>query len=205
MHDASVWKGWTVSRPPYCQVYAAVNFICSFDVARLWRRVRHHHWKTNKCLALGVRGKVAGLETKTLLKTHLHITLWRFLGKSTFKGKSIFKEIFLRYCVKCFGKLYEEDLAPVLLDEGFWWCRLLVENPFEDYYVGLHLQNDLCYDYCWDCFEMMVGKIELRDCYEMMVESWFGEMAFMSLLWNDGESVGGCRVMQWYEDGQALP
>ena len=43
---------------------------------------------------------------------------------------------------------YEEDLAPVLLDDEFWLCRLLVENPFEDCYVGLHLQNDLCYGYC---------------------------------------------------------
>ena len=34
--------------------------------------------------------------------------------------------------MKCFGKFYEEDLAPVLLDDGFWLCRLLVENPFED-------------------------------------------------------------------------
>ena len=31
---------------------------------------------------------------------------------------------------------------------GFWLFRLLVENPFEDYYIGLHLQNDLCYGYC---------------------------------------------------------
>ena len=38
---------------------------------------------------------------------------------------------------------------------GFWLFRLLVENPFEDYYI---------------CCEMMVGKIELRDCYEMMFE-----------------------------------
>ena len=43
---------------------------------------------------------------------------------------------------------YKEDLAPGLLDDGLWLFSLLVENPFEDYYVVLHLQTDLCYDYC---------------------------------------------------------
>ena len=43
---------------------------------------------------------------------------------------------------------YKEDLAPGLLDDGLWLFSLLVENPFEDYYVALHLQTDLCYDYC---------------------------------------------------------
>ena len=46
--------------------------------------------------------------------------------------ENILKEIFVRYCVKCFGKFYEGDLAPYLVDDGFWLCRLLVENPFED-------------------------------------------------------------------------
>ena len=135
-----------------------------------------------------------------------------FLENPPFQGKNIFKEIFLRSCVKCFGKFYEEGLAPVLLDDGFWLCRLLVENPFEDYYVGLHLQNDLCYDYCWDCFEMMVWKDWVERllwsfCWMKFWKDWveslfwifcwmmFWNDGFMRLFWND-ESVGGeCRVM----------
>ena len=95
-----------------------------------------------------------------------------------------------------------------MVDDEFWLCRLLVENPFEDYYVGLHLQNDLCYGYCWDCFEIYfwmmflrccfdffvewwVGRFVLRCCFEILVEWCFWMMVFMRLLWNDGESVGG--------------
>ena len=145
---------------------------------------------------------------KNLLKKHLHNTLRRFLGKSTFSGKeSILKEIFLRYCVIFFVKFWGGP-CPYLVDDGFWLCRLLVQNPFEDYYVGLHLQNDLCYGYCWDCFEIYfwmmflrccfdlfvewwVGRFVLRCCFEILVEWCFWMMVFMRLLWNDGESVGG--------------
>ena len=47
-----------------------------------------------------------------------------------------------------FGKFYVWGLARIWLMMGFGLFSLLVENPFVDYYVGLHLQNDLCCGCC---------------------------------------------------------
>ena len=71
-----------------------------------------------------------------------------FLENPPFQGKNILKEIFIKYYVNVFCNFYEGGLARIWLMMNFWLSRLLVENPFEDYYVGLHLQNDLCYGYC---------------------------------------------------------
>ena len=38
-----------------------------------------------------------------------------------------------------------------VVEDGFWLFSLLVENLFEDDYVGLHLQNDLLVWLCLLC------------------------------------------------------